>query len=87
MSTIIISYDPELKRFLLDCSCKCITTICSASKVYFQMMRNSRKRRVKKRMKECLEKGLSEPVNTNFRGTEELLDNLVNDITKALEQK
>jgi len=38
-------------------------------------------------MKKCLEKGLSEPVNTNFTGTEELLDNLVNDITIALEQK
>jgi len=38
-------------------------------------------------MKECLEKGLSKPVNTNFAGTEELLDNLVNDINKAQEQK
>jgi len=36
-------------------------------------------------MKECLEKGLSKPFNTNFTGTEELLDNLVNDITKVLE--
>jgi len=87
MSTIIITYDPESKRFLLDCSRKGITTICSASQVYFQMMRSSRKSRVKKRMKECLEKGLSEPVNTNFTGTEELLDNLVNDIMKVLEQK
>jgi len=38
-------------------------------------------------MKEYLEKGLSEPVKTNITGTEELLDNLVNAITKALEQK
>jgi len=40
-------------------------------------------------MKECLEKGLSEPVNTNFIGTEELLDNLVlrvNDQIKSRHQ-
>jgi len=54
---------------------------------YFQMMRNSRKFRVEKRVKECIEKGLPEPVNTNLTGTEELLDTLVNNITTALEQK
>jgi len=84
MSAIIITYDPKMKRLLISCLHKGITTIRSASKVYFQMMRNSRKCRAEKRIKECLEKGLFEPVNTNFTGTEELLDNLVNDITKVL---
>jgi len=51
------------------------------------MMRNSRKRRVEKRMKECIEKGLPEPVNTNLTGTAELIDTLVNNITTDLEQK
>jgi len=87
MSAIVITYDPELRRFLISCSRKGITMIHSASKAYFQIMRNLRKCRVEKRMKECVEKGLPEPVNTNLTGTEELLDTLVNNITTALEQK
>ncbi len=87
MNAIVVSYDQEQKRFIISCSRKGLITVRSASKVYFQMMKNSRRRRVEKRIKECMEKGLPEPVNTNLTGTEAILDTLVNDITIALEQK
>jgi hypothetical protein len=50
------------------------------------MMKNSRRRRIEKRTKECIEKGLPEPVNTNMTGTEAILDKLTKDIVTALEE-
>jgi len=81
--SIVVTYNPETKRFTIDYLCKGITAICSASKVYFQVMKTTRRRRVEKRRKECKEKNLPEPRNTPMTGTEEILDTLVKDITKG----
>jgi len=85
--SINVTYNPDTKKFYLECSRKGITTIRSASKVYYQLMKTSRKRRVEKRRKECEEKNLPEPRDTPMTGTEEILDTLVKDIDVALEEK
>ena len=83
--SIKVTYNPDTKRFYMDCSRKGIATIRSASKVYYQLMKTSRKRRVEKRRKECEEKNLPEPRNTPMTGTEEILDTLVKDIDLVMD--
>jgi len=85
--SIVVTYNAKTKRFTIACSRKGITTILSASKVYFQVMRTSRRGQVEKRRKECKKKNLPEPRNTPMTRTEEILDTLIKDITRVLDEK